>query len=178
MLTVRSSGHAERAQVRFIGAYLYTWASPGSGFGKPWDQSPASAAATGETPPGDLYGFVSDRPVSPTALTVVLRAPDAAARDTGPVSGPGWAGTRYTFTAPLYGGRETVSGTAYVDQQGRVRRLTTITTEHGARATEETLLTTDRDITLGDFGAPVPVTAPPASQVKYTSGEPYWGFYF
>jgi len=178
LLTVRSAGRAERAQVRFIGAYLYTWASPGSGFGKPWDQSPLKAAAAGGMPPGDLYAFVSDQPVRPTALTVVLRAPHATARAAGPVSGPGWTGTRYTFTAPLYGGRETVSGTAYVDQQGRVRRLTTITIERAARAAEKTLLTTDRDIAFGAFGAPVPVTAPPASQVKDTSGEPYWGFYF
>jgi hypothetical protein len=31
---------------------------------------------------------------------------------------------------------------------------------------------------FGDFGAPVRVSAPPASQTKYTGGEPYWGFYF
>jgi hypothetical protein len=38
-------------------------------------------------------------------------------------------------------------------------------------------LTTARDLTFGDFGAPVPVIAPSASQVKYTR-SPYWGFYF
>jgi hypothetical protein len=57
----------------------------------------------------------------------------------------------------------------YVDQQGRIRRL--MTTRQGRK------LTTARDLTFGDFGAPVPVTAPSASQVKYTRG-PYWGFYF
>jgi hypothetical protein len=30
---------------------------------------------------------------------------------------------------------------------------------------------------FGDFGTPVPVTAPPASQVQYTA-RPYWGLYF
>lgn len=34
-----------------------------------------------------------------------------------------------------------------------------------------------RDLTFGAYGASGPVTAPPASQVQYTS-QPYWGFYF
>jgi hypothetical protein len=59
---------------------------------------------------------------------------------------------------------------AYVDMQGRVRRLMTTTTQKSG-------LTTYRDLTFGDFGAPVLATAPPASQVQYTS-SPYWGFYF
>ena len=178
LLTARSAGQTQRAQIRFIGADLYTSVSPGSGFGKPWDKSPAAAAAAGGMPPGDLYGFVSDRPVSPAALTVVLRAPGTAVRDAGPVSGPGWTGTRYTFTARLYDGRESVSGTVYVDQQGQVRRLMTSTTQQGRRAAKKAGPTTRRDITFGHFTAPVPASAPPASQVKYTSGEPYWGFYF
>ena len=152
--------------------------SPGGGFGKLWDETPVKAAAAGAMPPGDLYGFVSDQPVSPAALTVVLRAPGTAVRDAGPASGPGWSGTRYSFTARLDGGRESVTGTAYVDQRGRVRRLLTTTAEQGAHAVGKTLLTTDRDITFGDFGAPVPVTTPPVSQTKSTTGQPYWGFYF
>ena len=178
LLTTRSGGQTQRAQIRFIGANLYTSVSPGGGFGKPWDETPVKATAAGAMPPGDLYGFVSDRPVSPAALTVVLRAPGAAVHDAGPATGPGWSGTRYTFTARLYGGRESVTGTAYVDQQGRIRRLQTITTELGLHAAGKALLTTDRDITFGDFGAPVPVAAPPAGQTKSTTGQPYWGFYF
>ena len=177
LLTTRSGGQTQRAQIRFIGASLYTSVSPGGGFGKLWDETPVKAAAAGAMPPGDLYGFVSDRPVSAAALTVVLRAPGTAVHDAGPASGPGWSGTKYTFTARLYSGRESVTGIAYVDQQGRVRRVLTTTTEQGARA-GKTLLTTDRDITFGDFGAPVPVTAPPPSQTKSTTGQPYWGFYF
>ena len=39
-------------------------------------------------------------------------------------------------------------------------------------------LTSLRDVLpFGDFGAPVPVTTPAASQVKYSS-RPYWGFLF
>jgi hypothetical protein len=173
LLTNRSAGQTERAQVRFIGAYLYTWVSPRSGFGKPWDESPLAAATANGMPSGDLYGFVSDQPVSPGALTVVLRSADTAVHV---VSSPGWTGTKYTFTARLYDGQESVSGAVYVDQQGRIRRLMTITTQQ--RRGAKSGLTTDRDITFSDFGAPARVSAPPASQVKYTSGEPYWGFYF
>jgi hypothetical protein len=178
LLTARSHGQAMRAQVRFIGAYLYTSVSPGAGFGKPWDKSPLADAAAGGMPPGDLYGFASDQTVSPAELDVVLQSPGIALHDWGPVSGPGWAGVKYTFTASLYAGRESVTGTVYVDQQGRVRRLTTITTRFGGQPQGMPLLTTTRDITFGGFGAPVRVTAPPASQVKSTSGKPYWGFYF
>lgn len=38
-------------------------------------------------------------------------------------------------------------------------------------------IVTHRDLTCSNFGAPMQVTAPPASQVKDTS-VPYWGFYF
>jgi hypothetical protein len=172
LLTSHSAGPTERAQVRFMGAYLYTTVSPGSGFGKPWDESPLAAAAASRMPSGDLFGFASDRPVSPSALTAVLRSADAAVHA---VSSPG-TGTKYTFTARLAAGRESITGTVYVDRQGRARRLMTITTEESGP--NRSGLTTDRDITFGDFGAPVRVSAPPASQVKYTSGEPYWGFYF
>lgn len=177
LLITRSAGRIERAQVRFIGAYLYTSVSPGSGFSKAWDKSPR-AAASGEMPPGDLYGFVSDQPVSPDELAVVLRSAGASVRDAGPISGPDWRGTMYRFTASLYGGREPVSGTAYVDQQGRVRRLVTVTMEEGKQATKGILLATDRDMAFGGFGASIRVIAPSPSQVKYTSGKPYWGFYF
>jgi hypothetical protein len=179
LLTAHSAGRTTLAQVRFIGADLYTWASPRSGFGKPWDKS-LSAAAEDVMPPGDLYGFISDQPVSPDKLAVVLRSAGAAVHDAGAVSGPGWAGIKYTFTARIYEGRESVSGAVDVDEQGRVRRLMTITTDTAIPryATKATGPTTDRDITFGDFGTPVRASVPPASQVKYTSGAPYWGFYF
>lgn len=179
-LTSRSAGRAARAQVRFIGKYLYTSVTPAAGFVKLWDKSPLTAATANGTPPGDPYEFVSDQPVTPDELTVVLRSAGAAAHDAGPVSGPGWTGTRYTFTAHLHGGRESVTGTVYLDRQGRVRRLMTITTDlySPKRATKNRAPATYREITFSGFGAPVRVSPPPVSQLKYTSGEPYWGFYF
>jgi hypothetical protein len=172
------AGRTTRAQVRFAGADLYTLVPIGSGFGKPWDESPALAVSSA-TPPGELYGFASDRPVSPEALAVVLRAAGTSVRAGGSVSGPGWSGTAYRLTASLYGGRETVTGTVYVDRWGHVRHLTITIVEKGRAATgNASSLVTSRDITFGDFGTPVSVTAPPASQVQHTSGQPYWGLYF
>jgi hypothetical protein len=170
LLTARGI-HPATAQIRFIGKYLYTWVSPGSvlgTIGKPWNKAPVPAAAADGMPGDDFYGFVSDQPVSPAELSGVLRFAGTV-RDGGLASGPGWTGTKYAFTARFFDGRESVTGTVYVDQQGQVRRLVTITTQEG--------VTTSRDLTFGDFGAPVPVTAPPVSQIEYTS-KPYWGFFF
>jgi hypothetical protein len=162
-------GAPVRIQIRFASRYVYTQVAPGSGFGKPWNKSPVPPA--GAMPGYDVYGFVTDQPVRPAELSGVLRSAGTV-REAGTASGPGWTGTRYAFTARFPGARESVSGTVDIDQQGRVRRLATITTQgtHGR-------ITTDRDLTFGNFGAPVPVTAPPASQVGYTS-KPYLGFFF
>jgi hypothetical protein len=171
LLTTRRAKSPVRMQIRFIGKYVYTWLSPGSGLGtigEPWDKAPVPTARADGMPMYDVYGFVTDRPVSPAELSRVLRSAGTV-RDQGPASGAGWIGTKYAFSARLPGGRESVSGIMYVDQQGQVRRLVTITTQGR--------LTTDRDLTFTDFGAPVPVTAPAPSQVQYTS-TPYWGFFF
>lgn len=177
LVTAHAAGQVKRAQIRFIGAYLYTSVPPGSGFGRPWDKSPLAAATAAGMPPDDPYGFASDQVVSPSGLIAVLRSAGTAVRDSGLASGPGWTGISYTFTAHLDDGQVTISGTVDVDQQGRTRRMT-ITTDEGGQAPGKPVLTTDRDITFGDFGAPVPVTPPPASQVEYTTGRPFRGFYF
>jgi hypothetical protein len=163
-------GALVRIQIRFSGGYVYTQQAPRSGFGKPWNKSPVPPAAAA-MPGNDLYGFVSDQPVSPAELSAVLRSA-ATVREVGSVSGPGWTGTRYAFTARLPAAHESVSGTVDIDQQGQVRRLATITTQgrYGR-------VTIDRDLTFANFGTPVPVTAPPASQVGYTS-TPYSGYFF
>jgi hypothetical protein len=156
-------------QIRFIGRYEYTRVSPwygGEALGRPWDKAAVPSARTSQTV--GTYGFVSDQPVSPAELSGVLHYA-ATVRDAGPASGPGWTGTRYTFAASLAGRQGSVSGTVYVDRQGRVRRLVTTTTQG--------TVTTDRDLVFGDYGAPVPVTAPPPGQARYTS-QPSWGFFF
>jgi hypothetical protein len=159
-----------RIQIRFTGGYVYTQQAPGSGFSKPWNKSPVPPPAAA-MPGSDIYGFVSDQPVSPVELSAVLRSAGTV-RQAGSASGPGWTGTRYAFTARFPGAHESVSGTVDIDQHGHIRRMVTITTQgrYGR-------VTTDRDLTFGNFGAPVPVTAPPATQVGYTS-TPWWGFFF
>jgi hypothetical protein len=166
MLTTSFEHRPVKARIRFIGKYVYTWVSPGSGLGKPWNKAPVPPPGADRTQGGALYGFVSDHPVTAAELSGVLRYTHAV-RDAGPVSGPGWVGTRYTFTARRSGG--SVSGAVYVDRQGRVRRLITITIGDG--------VATRRDLNFGDFGVQEAVTAPPAGQTGYTS-YPYWGFYF
>jgi hypothetical protein len=170
LLTRRTSQPSRRGlQIRFIGEYVYTRVSPGSGFtitGKPWDKAPLPP--TGTNVPGGGYSFASDRPVSPDALLAVLQS-TATVRDSGSASGPGWTGFRYTFTARL-GPQSSVTGTVYIDKQGRVRDLMTT-------ATEQNGLTTERDFTFSGFGAPVQVTAPPAAQARY-SDSVLWGFFF
>ena len=159
-----------RVQVRFTGGYVYTQAAPGSGLGEPWNKSPVPSATA--MPGYDVYGFATDQPVSPAELSAVLRSAGTTVREAGPTSGPGWTGSRYAFSARFPAAYETVSGTVDIDQQGRVRRLATITTKgtHGR-------ITTDRDLTFGNYGAPVPAITPPASQVRYTS-TPYLGYLF
>jgi hypothetical protein len=79
----------------------------------------------------------------------------------GPASGPGWAGSQYTFTVSLTlpGPLHTpvsISGTVDVDQQGRVRQLDAVESIMGTQQNDA--------ITFGNFGLPVSVSAPPASQ--------------
>jgi hypothetical protein len=79
----------------------------------------------------------------------------------GPASGPGWTGSEYAFTVsttlpgPLHSG-VSVSGTVGVDQQGRVRQFDAVESIAGIEVKVA--------ITFGEFGLPVSVSAPPASQ--------------
>jgi hypothetical protein len=172
----RAAPSPVRAQMRFIGKYLYTWVSPGSGMGsmgKPWDKAPIPPPGVDTFAGDDLRGFSAERPVSPAELLGALQS-SATVRDEGPASGPGWTGTKYAFTArPAR--QPVISGTVYVDQQGRVRRLVTTTSRYLSTSPSQPVLTTVIDLTFGDFGAPVPVTAPPASEVGYTT-TPFWSF--
>jgi hypothetical protein len=170
LLTTRSKKQPETMQIRFIGKYVYAWVSGTETLGKPWNKAPVPPADADGMPSDDpyFYGFVTDEPVSLAGLSSLLSAAGEV-RKTGPADGPGWSGTSYAFTANIPGGEESVTGTIDVDRQGHVRQLVIITRQRK--------ITINRQITFADFGAPVPVTAPAASQVKYTS-TPYSGYYF
>jgi hypothetical protein len=135
-------------------------------------------------PGQDLQGYDAERPISPAVLLTVLRSA-ATVRVVGPASGPGWTGTEYAFTAgPIYWEnadvaiKEDVTGTVYVDHQGRVRRLETTTSEAswpGQHRLQITPVTTTDVLTFGGFETRVRVSPPPAGQVAYTA-KPYWVF--
>ncbi len=171
LLALRRPDGPATAQIRFLGRYVYTRVPGSAALGQPWDKAPVPPVTADGIPRSEMYGFVTDRPVSPAELSEALRSAGTV-REAGSASGPGWTGPRYVFTVRLPGAPQSLTATVQLDQQGRVRRLVTIT-----RQGRQGNVTTDRDLTFGDFGAPVPVTAPPASQVSYTS-RPYWGFFF
>jgi hypothetical protein len=93
------------------------------------------------------------------ALELAQSATDV--REVGPVSGDGWAGTRFAFT--LTDRQWRVTGSVDIDGDGRVRRLefisTSTDTAHGVAGTVHWVLT------FSDFGIGERVTLPPDSQV-------------
>jgi hypothetical protein len=167
------------SEIRYIGRYVYehlTAPNCCSEDGKPWDKLNApppsfpgqdNERSVIQNGLADLPNDVMGGPVTPYNLLTVLESLGTVQKD-GPVSGPGWTGTRYSFTATV---EDFISasdnlrperGTVYVDQQGRVRQLVLTTVVQPPFRALESI--TD-DITFTDFGAPVPVTVPPANQV-------------
>jgi hypothetical protein len=142
--------------------------------GKPWIASLLPPPFAPGTSLDITQGVNGDEPTDPGALLGLLKSA-ASVRAAGPASGPGWAGTKYAFTEPSLKGAAvpmTVSGTVYVDNQGRVRQLVTTQT----RPIWSTLgvkgsATDTWDVTFAEFGARVSVTPPPASQVYELSQQ-------
>jgi hypothetical protein len=166
-------------QIRIVGGHIYVKLE-GSGFvpeffppthGKPWLGSllPSPRPVTN----ADLAaGTSGDLPIDPGALLGLLKSV-ASVQAEGAASGPGWTGTRYAFTertTDSAGRPEAVNVTAYVDDQGRVRRLVRHDTHTAHPASGEYFITATTDVTFGGFGVRVSVTAPPASQV-YALGQ-------
>ena len=138
--------------------------------GKPWTEEPVSDNLPPVASGGAqlAWDFNSDRPFNPQALLDVLRS-GAKVRDEGPVSGPGWTGTRYRFWLAHPDGTEdlveSVTCVVDVDSQGHIRSIAQTTVWAGpATGTINTL-----DFTFSDFGVRFSVMPPPASQVD--SGE-------
>jgi hypothetical protein len=107
--------------------------------------------------------FFGVDPINPLGLLALLESASQV-REVGPASGPGWTGTAYAYTATVrFGGPHPVvasaSGTVDVDQQGRVRRL-----DATELAPDEIHNVRKVEMTFGDFGVRVSVSAPPASE--------------
>lgn len=153
--------------IRYIGgyAYLYFPVPEGTG-GLHWLEAQA------EAPSGN---FVDNLPidavmglVTPQGLLAELQSLTTL-HAVGQAGGPGWTGTRYTFTAqdtelnsvP----QATIHGSVTVDQQGRVRQLLLPAVAPASYASLTGIKTLTINLTFSDFGVSVPVSAPPASQV-------------
>ena len=132
---------------------------------KPWSETrifPRLTARQLLTSPG----FHNQQVLDPGALLGLLRSAGTVSRE-GPASGPGWHGTKYGVTLATSGG-SSVTGAVYVDSRGQVRRLllTDIVPLGGGYDS-----TASEDISFTDFGDPVTVTPPPASQVTWIAGR-------
>lgn len=161
-------------QIRYVSGYVYlpvtdairgVWDAtqpaplPDS---KSWLRAPAPRLSVDTSAQLGLLsaGAVGFPQFSPQDLLALLESASQV-REVGPASGPGWTGTAYTFTssATLGGPLRLVVrtlGTVDVDQQGRVRELNA--TQPLGNTVHKT------EMTFGDFGAAVSVSAPPASQ--------------
>lgn len=165
------------AQVRFAGGYMYLPLSDAfrAAFerargvsipaGKSWVRFPAPLRPGGEGTLINLTQFGIATPdleeVSPQDLLGLLQSVSQVSQ-TGTASGDGWTGTAYSFTFTRdFGGPLhlvlNMKGMVGVDQQGRVRQLDV---DYSIGKTRQRT-----EVTFGDFGAPVSVSAPPASEV-------------
>ncbi len=144
--------------------------------GKAWTEEPLQDA---EPPYGSAgaqlaWDFNSDRPFNPQALLALLES-GAKVLDEGPVSGPGWTGTRYRFTVSHPDGTagvvDRITCTVDVDSQGHIRSLaqTTVFVASGKPGTAGKMIYT-ADFTFSDFGIRFSVTPPPAGQINHDIG--------
>lgn len=135
---------------REVGRYMYLYFTALAAHpGKHWQRTPAASMANS----GAINGFVA---ATPEQMLSEIRKADKVTV-TGPVSGPGWAGTRYAFASSQAAG---LRGTVDVDRQGRARALALT-----MRLTGKGDVSVMRQVlTFSDFGAPVAVTPPPADQ--------------
>jgi hypothetical protein len=158
-------------QFRFIGGYVYLSAraiGKSAILGRSWVKAPSPplwVPVTADKPLRLTAGILSVAETSPQDLFAMLRSASTVDRRSS-VSGPGWTGTSYAFSVSIVFGPAgnalpavTVTGTVDVDQQGQVRHLDVAYT---LPAPSERVTV---DMTFSDFGAPVPVSAPPASEI-------------
>ncbi|MEV4513592.1 hypothetical protein AB0K00_32070 [Dactylosporangium sp. NPDC049525] len=142
----------EGAETRFVGDLMYVRRG-----GTTWEVSPRME--------------VADAPMAVTVVKLVVLDPAQTLqrlrsatdiREDGAASGDGWTGTRFTFSLTdkgepkPAGGSRTITGAVDVDNQDRIRRVQLDFNDSSARNV----------VTFGDFGVPVTVTAPPASEVE------------
>jgi hypothetical protein len=162
-------------QIRFVGGYAYEFvtdalrtASDGKLGAGPipawasWERLPSPLQPGASVTTAELAALAR-RPaflglIDPQEMLAVLESATQVS-EAGPASGPGWTGSAYTFSVTFSGPPApavSISGTVDVDGQGRVRQLDVVDSAGQAQR--------DVAITFGDFGLPVSVSAPPASE--------------
>ena len=154
--------------IRYIGNHVYLYfpvplPGPFGTDGKHWMKLGLSAGAgfnaAYEVPVEAISGWVNSQD-----LLSALRSVSTVHRD-GRASGPGWRGTRYSFTAPFNDAISgTVDGTVEVDRHGRARQLN-LSIVLSAQSAGTGIKSINYDLTFSDFNTPVSVTAPSAKQV-------------
>jgi len=173
------------AQTRFTGGSVYV--NPGSAAGqkklpggKSWIRIPGPLPLWAPVTAGQQLrlgaGLLSVAETSPQNLFALLKSVSTVDKE-GSASGSGWTGTRYAFSVSIAFGPAgsglptgTATGTIDVDQQGRVRQIDAdlarpaIASAPAERATVE--------MTFGDFGALVSVSAPPPGDTFTPGGAP------
>jgi hypothetical protein len=151
-------------QIRYVGSYLYipvfgAFRRTHPGPPPKWVKLHVPPRSSTAVTPGDvasLGGITGVQPFNPQDLLVLLKSADHV-REVGPASGPGWKGSAYTVRTPGQPHQvSSLSGTVDVDQQGRVRRLGAVESVEGT--------VTKVQMTFGDFGIGVSVSAPPAGE--------------
>jgi len=163
-------------QIRYVGGSIYLFLSADLRVSYQLSGPPIPAWASWERIPGvplqpgggataaglGLLGVFPGQlaQINPQDLLALLQSATDV-REVGPASGPGWTGTAYSFTVAttLNGPLHTplsLTGTVDVDQQGRVRQLNA--RDSFSRTVSQV------EVTFGDFGLPVSVSPPPASQ--------------
>jgi hypothetical protein len=165
--------------VRYVGQQMYVHQS------LPPTQPPAKVPASGPQPSTKPWAEVlanwprqsgtaiavspdfGQESVNPAALLGLLKSVGTVT-DEGPASGPGWTGTKYGFSVTAAKDAAGARGIVDVDAQGQVRRMRVTLTDAVGDGGHFTCV---EDITYSDFGAPVKVTAPPASQVDRLVGH-------
>jgi hypothetical protein len=165
--------------IRYIGKNVYLYfpvplPGPFGTDGKHWLKAGLSSGAgfnaAYEVPVEVISGWVNSQD-----LLAVLRSVSTVRRD-GRAYGPGWKGTRYSFSAPFDDAISgTVHGTVEVDRHGRVRQLTLSMVLSAQSASGTGIKSITSDLTFSDFKAPVSVTAPSAKQV-YAPARTYFTY--
>lgn len=155
--------------IRYIGKYAYLYFPvPIQGAlgtdGKHWMRDVLSPGVGYHAPEKVAAAVISGWDNSQDLLAILKSL--GTVRKVGPASGPGWKGTKYSFTATFNDYiAGTIAGTVDLDQQGRVRQLTLPLLLSPYWASFTGIKSINFDLTFSDFDSRVSVTAPPAKQV-------------